>query len=451
MAAAKTWRLPSTTAIAAILSERIDTQRDGVGIVTGVIDAGGSRIIAHGRTQQRGRTPVGADTVFEVGSITKVFTSLVLADMVLRGETTPDEPVRALLPLGAVTPSRGGREITLRDLATHRSGLPRLPSNFAPADPENPYVDYGPEQLLSFLAGHQLSRDVGERYEYSNLGAGLLGYALSLRAGCDYETLVSERITAPLGMHDTVITLTPPLRARLARGHNAQMRPVANWDMGVLAGAGALRSTARDMLKFLAAVLGLADTPICAAMRAQLAAARVATESPNLTVGLGWHVKKDDYGTATWHNGGTAGYRAFAGVDLVRGTGVVVLTNASSARGGDDIASHLLVGTPLAAPPPWRKRVRVPEAALQRYVGLYRYSPAVTIEISRAGASLFADVTNIGRAEIFPATSTTFYWSSGVKLTFDTNGTADAPALATQRPGQDPLRAVRESQSSRHA
>jgi len=447
MAAAKHWRLPSNAAIAAILSERIDAQRDGVGIVAGVIDAGGSRTIAHGRTRRRGRTPVGDDTVFEIGSITKVFTSLVLADMVLRGETTLDEPVRALLPVGAVVPSRGGREITLRDLATHTSGLPRMPSNFAPADPDNPYVDYGPDQLLAFLAGHQLSRDIGERHEYSNLGAGLLGYALSLRAGRDYETLVRERITAPLGMHDTVITFTPSLRKRLAHGHDARMRPVANWDMGALAGAGALRSTARDMLKFLAAVLGLADAPICAAIRAQLAAPRLATESPNMTVGLGWHIKSDDHGTVVWHNGGTAGYRAFAGVDLARGAGVVVLTNTGGARGGDDIGGHLLVGSALAAPPPWSKLVRVSEAALQRYVGLYRYSPAVTIEISRAGAGLFADVTNIGRAEIFPASPTTFYWSSGVKLTFETDGTGEVPALATQRPGQDPLRAVRESQS----
>ena len=142
-------------------------------------------------------------------------------------------------------PERGGKKITLQDLATHTSGLPRLPANIAPKDATNPYADYTVDQLYDFL-GYQLPRDIGEKYEYSNLGAGLLGHVLARRAGMDYETLVRTRITGPLGMKSTTISLSQEMKTRWLPGKARCCSRRANWDLPTLAGAGALRSSVND-------------------------------------------------------------------------------------------------------------------------------------------------------------------------------------------------------------
>ena len=283
--------------------------------------------------------PTTARTLFEIGSITKVFTGILLAEMVERGEVRLEDPVQDLLPKGVVVPSRNGKQIRLVDLATHSSGLPRMPDNFAPADPANPYADYSAEKLYEFLRGHQLTRDIGVRGEYSNLGAGLLGHALSLRAGKSYEALVTERILAPLGMTSTRIVLTPEDRARLAPGHSAGGTPVANWDLTALAGAGALRSSADDMLKFLAANL---NPPPGALGRAIRIAQTPRSGIGDITkTGLLWIVYTTRFGqTIPSHNGGTAGYRTWTGFDPERRIGVVVLSNRSNSV--DRIGLHLM-------------------------------------------------------------------------------------------------------------
>ena len=187
----------------------MDAYHQGVGIVVGVIEPQGRRFVSYGSLQKGGTRRPDADTVFEIGSVTKVFTSLLLSDMVQRGQVSLDDPVSKYLPDGVKVPERNGRAITLVDLATHTSGLPRLPGNLHPKDPANPYADYSSEQLYEFLSTYQLPRDVGSKFEYSNLGGGLLGFALARRAGTDYESLVRSRITAPLGMKSTGITLSP--------------------------------------------------------------------------------------------------------------------------------------------------------------------------------------------------------------------------------------------------
>ena len=171
--------------------------------------------------------------MFEIGSITKVFTAAILADMVARGQVRLDDPVAQLLPATVKVPSRNGRRITLLDLATQSSGLPRLPTNFAPKDSANPYADYGDQQLYDFLSGYELPRDPGATYEYSNLGMGLLGHALARKAGMSYEQLVSRRVLAPLGMKETAITLSPALRPRLVPGHGDTGQVVAAQDRWV--------------------------------------------------------------------------------------------------------------------------------------------------------------------------------------------------------------------------
>ena len=155
--------------IRAILADRIDVQRQGVGIVVGVIDPSGRRTVAYGVTN-KGDGPVDADTVFEIGSVTKVFTSLLLADAVQRGEVALTDPVSKYLPPDVKVPERGGKKITLADLATHTSGLPRMPANFHPKDPGNPYADYTVAQLYEFLSSIELTRDIGSKYESQATG-----------------------------------------------------------------------------------------------------------------------------------------------------------------------------------------------------------------------------------------------------------------------------------------
>jgi serine-type D-Ala-D-Ala carboxypeptidase/endopeptidase len=321
-----------------ILKDRIDNSK-AVGIVVGTIGPDGRSIIAEGKiAKDRPGAPDG-DTIYEIGSITKVFTSLLLADMVERGEVSLDTPVAKLLPAGVKVPERGGKQITLLDLSMQVSGLPRMPSNLRPANFSNPYAGYGPAKMYEFLSGYTLTRDIGEKYEYSNLGVGLLGHALARKAGMTYEQLLKKRILDPLGMASTTITLSAEQQKRLAPGYNALLNPAHNWDFDALAGAGAIRSTANDMLKFLAANLDLTDTPLKAAMH-RMRSVRRDTGVPDLDIMMAWHVWKK-YGTEIiWHNGGTFGYRTFAGFCPAKKTGVVVLCNTFFDI--DDIGRHVL-------------------------------------------------------------------------------------------------------------
>jgi D-alanyl-D-alanine-carboxypeptidase/D-alanyl-D-alanine-endopeptidase len=189
--------------------------------------------------------------------------------------------------------------------------------------------------LYQFLSSYELPRDVDSQVEYSNLGLGLLGHALERRAGEDYESLVRRRILVQLGMNSTCIALSPDMKARLASGHNGKLEGVGNWDVTTLAGAGALRSTANDMLTVLAANLGYTESPLSAAMTAMLSVRR----STGRESAIGWQIVTLDGIFArdghliVWMNGGTAGYRAFLGFDAKARTGVVVLANAFSLPG----------------------------------------------------------------------------------------------------------------------
>ncbi len=295
-----------------------------VGVAVGILVGGRSAVFGYGKD----RVPDG-DTVFEIGSITKVFTTALLADMAARGEAALDAPVRKLLPADVKVPRHGEQEITLEQLATHTSGLPRQPADLlAAADPDNPYVSYGTKDLYASLAKIALSRPPGEKSEYSNLGMGLLGHALARRLGGTYEKAVLDRICRPLGMKDTTIALSPDRRKRLAAGHSAERKPVPGWDFDALAGAGALRSTVNDMLRFAAANLG-ADGPLKAVFET---CHRPRAKEGDLDVGLAWVTLPPDPAgrRVIWHNGRTGGYSSFLGLVKDRGVAVVVLSNSSA-------------------------------------------------------------------------------------------------------------------------
>jgi CubicO group peptidase (beta-lactamase class C family) len=305
------------------------------GVAVGLWKDGRSWVFGLGRVAGEGSNVPTGRTLFEIGSVSKVYTAILLAEMADRGEVTLDQPVQELLPDGVAVPSRSGKAITLRHLATHASGLPRLPDNLPLFNFRDPYAAYTTDGLYTFLKKHQLKRDPGEQAEYSNLGMGLLGHALACRAGVSYEDLVTERVTRPLGMVDTVRTLDPARASRLAAPHNGQGKPASNWEIRTLAGAGGLRSTVDDQLRFLAACLDPdPSTSLGRAIRASLQPqARLDEER---RIGLGWILPASG---GAWHNGQTGGYTAFLGL---RGrAALVVLVNASTVALDDPAASLL--------------------------------------------------------------------------------------------------------------
>ena len=428
-------RVLPDSAIRAIIKERVDS-KGTTGIAIGVIGPDGQRrIFAYGASGTA--RPIDGSTVFEIGSITKVFTTSVLADMVAKGEVALDDPVAKHLPPSAKVPSRNGRQITLLDLATQSSGLPRMPSDFSPKDPANPYADYSAEQALAFLSRYELTRDIGSTYEYSNYGMGLLGIALAHRAGMSYEDLVTRRILQPLGMTDTRIGLTPAMRERLALGHDPAGSVVSNWDITGLAGAGALRSTVNDMLKFLAANMDSASRPLGRVLATTHSRRQFASGSM-MNVGLGWHVRPKPDGSIVWHNGGTGGYRSFTGFDPGTRIGVVVLTNASTSA--DDIGFHILEPRlPLrapAVPQGSRKEIALTADVLQRYVGEYELAPTFSIVVSREGNSLFAQATNQPRFQLFAEKEDEFFLKvvdAQVSFTKDASGAVTGLILRQNR------------------
>lgn len=375
-----------------------------VGVVVGVLEREDARCLAYGETGLGSGVLPDDDTVYEIGSITKVFTALLLADAVERGAVGLDDPVQKYLPAAVTLPVKGA-PITLAHLASHTSGLPRLPPNLKPADDANPYADYSVEDLYASLRALRLEHAPG-RYEYSNYGAGLLGHVLGLRAHRPYADLLVERVLDPLGMKDTRIVLTPEQRRRLAPPYDADRRPARNWDLGALAGAGALRSTCRDMLRFARAALD-ADGPL-ARLMARTQAQRLGIEG-GLGVGLGWHVAADQQ--TRWHDGGTGGYRAWLAVVPGLKLGVVALSNTASdavLRFGED-ATRAAAGLEVALAPV-RTAIDLPAPVLARYVGRYALTPDFALEVSLERGQLMVQATGQGKYPVYPSAPGEFFY-----------------------------------------
>lgn len=320
--------------LAPVLSSGVLAKSTAGGLVIGVIDHGQRRIFAYGTARP--------DSIFDIGSVTKSFTALLLAQLVEQKKITLDEPVRELLPPGTVAKPQGP-EIRLVDLVTQHSGLPRMPDNFTPADPNNPYADYDGTKLSAFISKHGVALPTDAKFLYSNVGFGLLGFALARRAGVSYGDLVQSEITGPLGMKDTVIALSPEQQKRFIQGHTPSNAPAHAWDLTALAGAGALRSDANDLLTLVEAELhpdhlkssgknSSNDTTLPAAIA--MTHILRADVSPQMKVGMGWLYTEETH--MYWHDGGTGGYTSFVFFQPDDDRGVVVLYNR------DDIGASTL-------------------------------------------------------------------------------------------------------------
>ena len=293
------------------------------GMVAGLCDPGGQRIVTQGDADNGGA--LDGDTVFDIGSLTKLFTALALADMVVRGQMAMDDPLGRYLP--AVVPDFDGKPITLRDVATYSPGLPGWPADMPPLGKTFP--DYPVARLYRALSATKLEAAPGTRYVYSNFGYGLLGLALARHAGTDFESLIVSRICKPLGMESTRIKLTPGLQARVSPGHDRKLAKIAGWNMqDAFAGAGAFRSTANDLLKFLAAAMSLKSSPLAPAFTEMMRTIRPSDQA-DTKVAAGWFISSGHDDRLVWKDGGVLGYSSFLGYSAVKKNGIVLLANGN--------------------------------------------------------------------------------------------------------------------------
>ena len=485
--------VPTDDEIRMILQNFIERDHWGVGMVVGIVDEQGTRVISYGKLDNGDSPEVNGDTLFEIGSITKTFTALLLQDMVARGEMKLDDPVDKFLPASvkvedpawgvvkhlrvkfraggkiqtaevkegealrlvagaevveavygnlpvanqtvdvtekivALTkngelnvkadkalgvhevhlkvPGRNGRKITLLDLATHTSGFPK--------DGLKEWTFAG---LYDFLSRHKLRRKPGTEVEYSNLGFVLLGHAIESKASTNYEALVQERICRPLHMDSTCILPTPALRPRWAKSHGDENRAI--WDADAfysgLGGAGALRSSANDMLKYVAANLGLTNSPLTPLMEkthaVQVPQAFETFGKADLAMPW-WIFHREDAELIT--HGGATGQKAFIGFDKKLKRGVVVLANRTDAwqQAVEPLGLYLLH-------PPAKKLqpVKVAPEILDAYAGLYQFpeAPEIMLTLRRDGNHLITQLLNAAGGEWYPLSDTEFAnpWGEG--------------------------------------
>ncbi|MGA9306682.1 MAG: serine hydrolase [Candidatus Sulfotelmatobacter sp.] len=445
--------LPSDAEIRKILADRVDTlaaHEDGIGIIVGVIGPQGRRVIPYGHFSQKDPRPLDGHTLFEIGSVSKVFTALLLADMVRKGEVALADPVAKYLPSGVKIPERNGRAITLVDLATHTSGLPFMPDEL-PAFRTSATPDNSDAQLYKFLARYQLTRDPGAEWDYSNVGYWLLGQALATRAGMDYETLLRARILAPLKMKNTAITLTAKLKARLAIGHNAVLQPAASFSSvsiySAMPAAGGLVSTVNDLLTFLAVAMDYEPSPLAPSMAAMLTTRRP-IDGDDSEQALGWVVTGKGDDQLVTHDGFTWGYASYVAWDSATRTGVVVLSNQLTGVG--DIGRHLLQpNTPLELPTVTKHtEIKLGSAVLDTYAGRYETEGVGMFNIAQDSDFLTLQLPadwGLPKLRLRPETQRDFFVAElPVRVTFQTDSEGHVNGLLLYPPhGQHPLPANR--------
>lgn len=309
--------------------------------------------------------------IFEIGSITKVFTALLLAETVQEGKARLDDPIAKHLP-AELKLSPEVAAITLEQLSTHTSGLPRMPDNWEPKNMADPYADYGTKELHALLPTLKLEKPAPQPAEYSNLGQGLLGHILSRIHGRSYEQLVAERIAAPLGLKDTVITLDAEQQARFAPPYSGA-KTASPWTFDALAGAGAIRSTAADMARLGQALMSPGDTPL---QRAWDLVRQPRTAMDAAKLGLAVAISTVDGATTYSHGGGTGGFRTHVEFSPEKKRGLVILIN-NDALEPAGIPGALREARLPAAAKPAREELPLPPEKLRELTGVYALNPKV--------------------------------------------------------------------------
>lgn len=338
--------------IKAVIKDVVDGNNSNAAIVIGLIDPNGTQFYGYGKLSNASNKTVDENTIFSIGSTTKVFTTVLLADLVNKGLVNLNDPIEKYLPSNVNVPQFNGHKITVEDLATHTSGLPEFPDNYCSSfDPTKTFVqdsvnyrtnvfnctkDYSFEQFYEALSNFTLTREPGSKVEYSTFGIGLLGHILVLKSNMSsFDELLKNNILDVLGMNDTSFALTDAFKSRLAVGHfNGQELPLLNMSSPIAPG-GALHSSVNDMVKFLSANMGLIKTKLNDAMReshlirqstGQIVPNNIEAPSQGFYVGLGWFITTNFGHEVIWHNGATiGGYNAYMAFNPTSERGIVIL------------------------------------------------------------------------------------------------------------------------------
>nr|WP_295926646.1 serine hydrolase domain-containing protein [uncultured Dyadobacter sp.] len=385
-----------------------------VGTAIAFYDNGKEDYFCYGFSDTTRKHAITRQSVFEIGSISKTFTALLLADLVQKGKIKLDDPAERYLPDSIRMPFVGDRKITLADLSSHTSGLPRMPDNFTPKDSTNPYTDYSVKDMYAFVDSIR-SRKLTHKYEYSNLGVGLLGVAETNFTGKSYEALIQQIICKPLGMEQTSTLNTSRF---LTTGHVATY-PVNHWDLDAMAGAGGIRSSAEDLMRYLKAQMGVTRTELLPAMK--LTQKPLHHVNERMKVGLGWHFAFANGDTIITHSGGTGGYRTFAAFNIKAKKAIVILNNSTYSP--DEAGMYFF--DQKTRIPPVKSPVNVPLEVLEEKAGTYKITskhdfikPGSVFSLKVHKGQLQILLSGTPKVDLFPESSNTFFSKTGQTIVF---------------------------------
>ncbi|MEZ6128112.1 MAG: serine hydrolase [Planctomycetaceae bacterium] len=378
-------------------------------------------------------SPPGDKTIYEIGSISKVFTSLLVAEAVESGRLKLDDPISTIMTELATENPDVGR-ITFRQLSHHVSGLPMTPTNLKPADPTNPFADYDQDQLNEYLLTAKPERKPDVAYEYSNLGVGLLGDLLARQAGISYEELLRQKVTEPLKMSDTGTRLSDKQNTRVAPPHNAALLPDGRWDFGALAGCGGICSTVDDMLLFAKAWLNPPKTSLGKAMELAWKQHRPA-QGAERAMGLGWMIAGD--GSTRWHNGVTGGYQSMLLISRELNSATILLCNTAGSE-TDALGEQIfqtVVGMDVK-PRTFEKPFDVDAKTVQRLAGRYQLTPGFVMTVQATDVRLQVQLTGQQFLPIFPTSRTEWkYKAVDATLHFELPETGNCPKVTLHQNG----------------
>jgi serine-type D-Ala-D-Ala carboxypeptidase/endopeptidase len=387
--------------IRAILAQRVDRDRESVGMVVGVIGRQGRRIVSHGAFGLTDKRLPDGDTIFGIASVSKAFTGLLLADAVRRKEVKLSDSAALYLPKEIRLPERNGRKITLIDLVTHTSGLPHdLPPELRTVALAKPARE-GRSVMYDYLSNWTLPTDIGSTWSYSNLEYGLIGIALEQRTGLSYDMLLRTRILDPLRLDDTAISISPAQWERRAHPHTAELQPAPEWSKPW--SISVLQSTANDLLTFLGAAMGLSKSTLGPAFADMLATRRPA---PMISAdqAIGWYVHPFNGRPIVGHSGSGGGFGATALYDPAAQVGVVLLSNAESLW--EDVARHILrPSLTLAAK---KTSAAIADAVLDAHTGRYVDATGAAWTVAREPAGLVLRHPQGYRVPLTPESETRF-------------------------------------------
>lgn len=401
----------------------------------GVISNGQIWTHHYGTLDGKGTPAPDNKTIYEIGSISKVFTSLLLAEAVVSGQLKLDDPIGTVMEELDEKNPKLGTKITFKQLSHHTSGLPRMPTNFKPADPTNPFADYDRKMLTDFLMTAKPAREPDAGFEYSNLAVGLLGDLLSRQSGISYEALLKKKLTGPLKMTDTSLTLSPKQVTRLAPPHNAALLPDQSWDFGSLAGCGAIRSNLDDMLLFAEASLNpsneILKKPIELAWKEQKP-----PHGAQLAMGLGWMIAQDR--STRWHNGQTGGYECMILINRPLKSAAVILCNTAGSKAsalGEQIF-QTIVGMD-TQPKKFDAEIKVDPKIVKRLEGNYQLAPGFVLTVKVKEGRMMAQLTGQQFLVLVPKSKTEWkYQAVDATLKFELPKTGKSPKVTLHQAGR---------------